>query len=200
LQSAAPKVAGAKILQAASKMFAEKGYANVSIRDICKAAGTTAPVVYYYFGSKRGLFDAVAKRQISMSDFIRQLSAASTAPTPTEGLESFIRVYLSSFPEHAFIPGLYLRDSATLDRRSARMASHDLDKIQALASGLISRCIEEGAFRKTDVALASDCLLGMLNRVIFQRIHFAKPSDRDVYGIFVTDFFCRAMSPAVESR
>ncbi|MDG6981416.1 MAG: helix-turn-helix transcriptional regulator, partial [Nitrososphaerota archaeon] len=31
-------------------MFAEKGFANVSVRDICRVSGTTAPVIYYYFG------------------------------------------------------------------------------------------------------------------------------------------------------
>jgi hypothetical protein len=46
--------------------------------------------------------------------------------------------------------------------------------------------------------LAADCLLGMLNRVIFQNIHFSKASDKETYGRFVTDFFIRAMkwSPA----
>jgi len=39
------------------------------------------------------------------------------------------------------------------------------------------------------VNLAVDCLLGMLNRVIFQHIHFAKSSDRESYSRFVADFF-----------
>ncbi len=195
MQVGGEKVAAARILQLASKLFAEKGYSNVSVRDICRATGTTAPVIYYYFGSKRGLFDAVARKQISMSDFIESLSDAASAQDPRRGLESFITVYLSSFPEHAFDPGLYMRDSATLDRRSARMVSGDLDRIRTVASGLVARSIKEGTFRKTDSALASDCLLGMLNRVIFQRIHFSKASDREAYGRFVTDFFYRAMSP-----
>ena len=35
-----------KILQVASRMFAEQGFANVSVRDICKETGTTATVIY----------------------------------------------------------------------------------------------------------------------------------------------------------
>ncbi len=182
-----------KILHAASRLFAEKGFANVSVRDLCREAGTTAPVIYYYFGSKKGLFDAVARKGISMSDFIAKLARASEIDDPKKGLASFIETYLSSFPEHAFDPGLYMRDSATLDKHSAQMVSEDLDRVSKMASGLIEVSIRRGYFRKTDVDLASDCLLGMLNRVIFQHIHFSKISDMDSYRRFVTEFFFRAM-------
>ena len=182
-----------RILEVASRKFAEKGFANVSVRDICRETGTTPPVIYYYFGSKKGLFDAVARKQISMGDFIRKLSKVTESKDPMKGLESFVSVYLSSFPEHTFDVGLYMRDSATLDKHSARIVSEDLDRIRTLAVGLIERSMAKGLVRKTDPDLATDCLLGMLNRVIFQHIHFAKISDREAYGHFVTDFFMRAM-------
>jgi AcrR family transcriptional regulator len=182
-----------KILQVASRMFAEKGFSNVSVRDLCRETGTTAPVIYYYFGSKKGLFDKVARENISMAAFISKLAKASSASDPKEALESFVSTYLSSFPERAFDPGLYLRDSATLDKESARMVSGDLEKIRKMALELVKNLMSEGGFRKTDPELATECLLGMLNRVIFQHIHFAKASDMDSYTKFVTEFFLRAM-------
>ena len=193
MQAQRPKVAADRILSVASDLFSERGYANVSIRDICRVTGSTAPVIYYYFGSKKGLFDAVARKQISMSDFIAKLSRVAQVLPSEKGLESFVRAYLSSFPERAFEPGLYMRDSAMLDRESARIVSRDLDRIRNMASDLIANCMKEGRFRRTDPSLAADCLLGMLNRVIFQSIHFSKASDRDAYGRFVIDFFFRAM-------
>ena len=182
-----------RILKAASKLFAQKGFANVSVRDICRETGTTAPVIYYYFGSKKGLFDAVARKRISMEQFIKRLSKDSEAADPKKGLESFILTYLSSFPEHTFDIGLYVRDTASLDKKSAQIVFGDLERIKAVATGLVEKGISEGEFRKTDPALAADCLLGMLNRVIFQHIHFDRGSDRDAYRRFVTDFFMRAM-------
>ncbi|MDA4127735.1 MAG: TetR/AcrR family transcriptional regulator [Thaumarchaeota archaeon] len=182
-----------RILEVASKMFAQKGFANVSVRDICRETGTTAPVIYYHFGNKKGLFDAVARKQIPMVDFIQKLTAASKASDPRKGLESFISTYLSSFPEHTFDVGLYMRDSATLDKQSAQMAFEGLELVKAVATNLIERSISKGEFRRTDPALAAECLLGMLNRAIFQHIHFAKSRDEDAYRRFVTDFFVRAM-------
>jgi len=193
MQAERSRVTEAKILQAASDLFSEKGYANVSIRDICRATKTTAPVIYYYFGSKKKLFDAVAKKQISMEDFVRKLSRITSAGDARKRIEAFVAEYLSSFPERSFHPGLYLRDSASLDRQSAEMADRDLEKIRGLAVGIIERGMKAGEFRRTDPMAAADCLLGMLNRVIFQHIHFSKTSDRDAYRRFVTDFFFRAM-------
>ena len=193
MQSQEHRETADKILQVASKMFAEKGFANVSVRDICKETGTTAPVIYYYFGNKKGLFDAVARKQISMDDFIRKLSKESGGADPKRGLEAFISTYLSSFPEHTFDIGLYMRDSATLDKHSAEIVSEDLDRVRNLAVQLVEKSISKGLFRRADPKLAVDCLLGMLNRVIFQHIHFAKTSDREAYSRFVADFFFRAM-------
>jgi AcrR family transcriptional regulator len=50
-----------KLLAAAIRLFAAKGYAAASVRDILRAAGVTAPVLYYHFGSKEGLFLAIAQ-------------------------------------------------------------------------------------------------------------------------------------------
>ena len=44
------------ILNAAIQLFARKGYAASSIREICQAAGVTKPVLYYHFRSKEHLY------------------------------------------------------------------------------------------------------------------------------------------------
>ena len=48
-----------RIITAATRLFAEKGYAGTSTAEIVSAAGVTKPMVYYYFGDKEGLFRAV---------------------------------------------------------------------------------------------------------------------------------------------
>ncbi len=44
------------ILNAAKGLFARKGYAGTSIREICQAAGITKPVLYYHFDSKEHMY------------------------------------------------------------------------------------------------------------------------------------------------
>jgi AcrR family transcriptional regulator len=44
------------ILDAALSLFARKGYAATTVREIVDAAGVTAPSLYYYFSNKEGLY------------------------------------------------------------------------------------------------------------------------------------------------
>ena len=47
----------------ALELFAAKGYEGVSVNELTEAAGITKPTLYYYFGSKEGLFEAVTQSQ-----------------------------------------------------------------------------------------------------------------------------------------
>ena len=47
-----------KLLEAAVRLFAHKGYPATSTREIVEAAGVTKPMLYYYFQSKEGLLAA----------------------------------------------------------------------------------------------------------------------------------------------
>ena len=48
-----------KVLETATDLFAEKGYAGTSVREIVAKVGVSKPVLYYYFQSKEGLFYAI---------------------------------------------------------------------------------------------------------------------------------------------
>lgn len=50
-----------KILYAAEKLFAEKGFDATSTRDIAKSAGVNVSMISYYFGSKEKLFEEIFK-------------------------------------------------------------------------------------------------------------------------------------------
>jgi len=45
-----------RLLSGATELFASKGYAAASVREIVERAGVTKPVLYYYFGSKEGIY------------------------------------------------------------------------------------------------------------------------------------------------
>jgi AcrR family transcriptional regulator len=53
----------AKILDAAETAFADDGYSGASMRDVVRGAGVNLAAIYYYFGSKKGLMEAVLKRR-----------------------------------------------------------------------------------------------------------------------------------------
>jgi TetR/AcrR family transcriptional regulator len=57
-----------QILAAALALFARKGYAATSVREIVDAAGITAPSLYYYFGNKEGLYLELMQTHCTMID------------------------------------------------------------------------------------------------------------------------------------
>jgi TetR/AcrR family transcriptional regulator len=65
----------AEILTQALTLFSERGYEAVGVQDIVTAARITKPTLYHYFGSKRGLLEAVLKEHsVQLS---RQLEPAA---------------------------------------------------------------------------------------------------------------------------
>jgi AcrR family transcriptional regulator len=183
-----------RILQIATRLFAEKGFANVSIREICEAANASLPMVYYYFKDKDGLFQAVVRRTISMEDFIVRLNEELTRVTaPDAQLRIFIRTYLLAFPRELANVGFYLRDSTVLDKQSSGQFSAGLDKVYRIAQDLIEAGLGSGIFCRTDSTKAADCLLGMMNRFVFQGVHFQRDYDPEAIAAYVSDFFIRAL-------
>lgn len=49
----------ARLLEAGTALFAEKGYASTTVREIVARAGVSKPVLYYYFKNKEGIFLAI---------------------------------------------------------------------------------------------------------------------------------------------
>lgn len=50
-----------RLLDAALTLFASKGFAATSVREIIEATGVTRPVLYYYCDSKRDLFERIVR-------------------------------------------------------------------------------------------------------------------------------------------
>ena len=50
-----------RILTVAGRLFAERGFRGTTVRDVAHAARVTHPLIYHYFGSKRGLLAAVTE-------------------------------------------------------------------------------------------------------------------------------------------
>lgn len=88
-----------RLLMAALRLFAEKGFANTSIRDLALAAKVNISAISYYFGDKKGLYNAAftqtlqcgghevkmfqslqASDQLSLEDFLRKLLQGFVEP------------------------------------------------------------------------------------------------------------------------
>src|SRR3954452_16689733 len=101
-----------KILGAGRAVFGTRGYDGASIAQIGREAGIAKSVLYHYFGSKAGLYEAIL--EADAQGLIDAVASAvprdkGTTPRLRPGLDAFLR-YLS---EHRESWRLLTRDAPT---------------------------------------------------------------------------------------
>jgi TetR/AcrR family transcriptional regulator len=72
-----------RLLTAATALFARKGYAATTTREIVAAAGVTKPVLYYYFKNKEGLYLDMMGRAFKEFDLLLNASLAGQEKVTT---------------------------------------------------------------------------------------------------------------------
>ncbi len=88
-----------RLLEVAAELFAEKGYAQTSVRDITSAAGCNLAAVNYHFGSKEKLYEEIFCQMMTLWREERiQAIETVMAEADREGiLERLLRAFASTF-------------------------------------------------------------------------------------------------------
>src|SRR5215212_4429448 len=89
-----------RLLSAAARLFAERGFGKVTVRDICTAAEANVAAVNYHFSGKSGLYDEVVRTAIRrMQETTAAIVAAGEGKKPDQQLTAYIRVFLKRVTE-----------------------------------------------------------------------------------------------------
>jgi TetR/AcrR family transcriptional regulator len=89
----------AVVIDAAERLFADRGFAATSMRDISAASGVSHPLIHHHFGSKEELYAAVKRRMVE--GYARRFPAAARAtnrPLSVRAEMRRIMTYLSENP------------------------------------------------------------------------------------------------------
>lgn len=82
------------ILLSAEALFAERGYAAVSVRDIAAKAGVPLALVGYYFGRKPELFATVFEhRKGYIAERIARIEAVDCSPANPDAITDLVRAW-----------------------------------------------------------------------------------------------------------
>jgi AcrR family transcriptional regulator len=165
----------AEILQVAGAEFADKGLAGARIDAIADATRTSKRMIYYYYGSKEGLYLAVLEEAYRRTREIESdLHLSDLAPRQAleklvaftydrhRGNEDFIRLVMSE----NILRGEYIRQSKDIKKLN-------LPVIDAI-SALYGRGVKEGVFR---AGLEPVEIHGMISALAFFNV-----SNRHTFG------------------
>jgi AcrR family transcriptional regulator len=83
-----------QMLETAHALFAERGYAEVTMDEVASAVGVTKPLLYNYFGNKERLYAAcMAPAADGLAEAI--VSAVRSADAPAEALAAGVRAFFA---------------------------------------------------------------------------------------------------------
>ncbi len=169
-----------RLLAAAACLFAAKGYAATSVRDILKAAKVTAPVLYYHFGSKEGLFIGLFRHGIEMFD-AEVAEALAGARTAGAKVRAFCRAHIEV---HRRFANLRRVVEAALAGPASAAPRLDVKKpfahIITQLADLVSAAVKSGEFHRCDPTAAALALLGAVEMTLrARRINLRLPGGAD---------------------
>ena len=159
LAKATPASTRSNILRAATRVFARYGYEGGSIEKISKSAKSVDRMIYYYFGSKEGLFIEVlesAYRRMNDAELKLKLNSSK----PVEGLNAVIAFVLSYYRKNPeFITLLNIEN---LQRGKHIAKSERTREYSSPAIAIISELLQNGAAQdifRTDISARNVYLL-----------------------------------------
>ena len=181
-----------QLLDAAERLFTERGYADTRIADICEAAGVAKGLFYWYFDTKAELFaDLVrsVRQQLRRAQAAAMDDAADPVTRIRQGAEASVR-FMSEHGAFFAVVRDVGRDGAITPvlAESAEVYTGDIERLveKAKADGQIAEDL--------DTHLLAVGVLSLVSTFANQRRLRQLDLDVDHLARFVGDFVVRALT------
>jgi AcrR family transcriptional regulator len=141
-----------EIIEAALRLFADRGFAATKLEDVAAAAGIGKGTIYLYFPTKEDLFRAVVRQAV-----VPNLDAAvALLEDPDRPAADILRAIAERFllmldTDLTAIPKLVIAESGNFPALARFYAEEVIFKGMALIRGVLARGIERGEFRPIDL-------------------------------------------------
>ena len=157
-------ITGPRIQSAALRLFAQHGYAAVSMRQIAAEVGVQAGALYNYTPDKQSLLFSLMQRH--MSELMEAWQGDPAVEDALGELERFVRFHIRFHmerPDAVFIAYMELRNLS--DQNFAVIETMRRNYEDALEA-VLKQGVEEGVFRIPDTKIATLAVIAMLNGVM----------------------------------
>src|SRR5690606_7386663 len=154
-----------RILSAAERVFARRGFFAAKVSDVAKEAGVADGTIYLYFKSKDDLLISLFERRMQqVNDLLRE--AVADIASPREQLKKLIRTYLQLVhdePAAAEVLTIELRQSSKFMKEYENPQFADFLR---LVGGIIAAAQEKGELDSAIPAhVAARMIFGVLDEL-----------------------------------
>lgn len=161
-----------QIMDAAARIFAEKGYAATTTKDIALAADVGESTLYNYFESKRDILLEIASYQAALLDAV--FDQAIRMETRQQMVDVFVRVMDIVLSQSSYIRALigeaWVNDEMLYTHLVAR-----LDQISTFLRDFIADKVASGAFRPIDARLGARMVIAEFIGAILPALRGIEP-------------------------
>ena len=165
----------AEILEAALKVFAQKGFAAARMDDIAKEAGVTKGTIYLYFENKEAVFKSLVRETVGTT-----IGAVAADVQTYQGSARFLlRMVVTRMAqmlvdsEKVVLPKIVIGETTNFPWLAEFYRFEVIEPGLQLLTALIERGIAQGEFRKLPAAhVARMCVAPVLLSAIW-RVTFA---------------------------
>ena len=151
----------AAILSAAGRIFAQSGLAGARTETIAAAAGVNKAMLYYYFKSKVGLYEAVVEDHFC--EFNRQALDVLNAPGPARAvLLRYVSLHLDFISARHQSAPLFQQLTMTGGKFLERLIHRYFAARSEALGKLIERGVRSGEFRRVDRFQAAISIISLI--------------------------------------
>jgi AcrR family transcriptional regulator len=151
------------ILQAAARLFIERGFDGTSMYEIAQALGVTRTAIYYYYKNKQEILVALTENITRVAAQLAEEAAQHKDLSPTQALRHIVSRHVGLIISHGEQFRIVERSEDRLPPRLRAAASDYRRGVLANFSAVIERGIKSGDFRPTDPRVAALAIIGMCN-------------------------------------
>jgi AcrR family transcriptional regulator len=158
-----------QIMDAALRVFAQKGFTRATNREIAHEAGVTSGLIYHYFDSKDALLKAIIEQR-SPLQMVRDLSPQMLAMSPEALLRLIVAQMLAIVEDERFVQLLrvYLPE-AMYSPEVSSLGATSIQEATRLLEDYFTAKMESGELRQENTGLSAQLVMGSVMSLVLRR-------------------------------
>ena len=155
-----------EIIKAASNLFSQKSYHDVTMDQIAGEVGVAKGTIYLYFESKENLYLGILEHTFETIESILEREIAKEDPAPQK-LKKILRLIFQFYFQNMDVLRILTRDETRLIREHFEFTERWRHRRIKLYRKVLEKGIKEGSFRSANTELMALIIFGLVGSVMF---------------------------------
>ena len=173
----------AGILEAAARIFSEKGFHATSMQDVADAVHLQKASLYHHFSSKQEILVEILDQALDLIN-TRLEAVMSQDLSADKKLRQAMVTYLETVAENQSLAAVLLLELRSLDPELKQRQAARREKFERVWRELIIEGRDQGIFTKVDPSLTGRAILGIMNWTVTWSRRDGPRSAEEIANIF----------------